>query len=55
MTKKYPTVTIRIDQETLDKIDYYAEWGGLTRSEYIKGAIMIELENDAEEWQIMNA
>jgi metal-responsive CopG/Arc/MetJ family transcriptional regulator len=49
---KYPTITFRVDQALLDEIDLYAEWRLMSRSEYIKAAIMrevLETRADVEE------
>jgi len=43
---KYPTVTIRIDEETLQRINRIAELRGITRIEYIKRAVTQQITKD---------
>ena len=42
--KKYPTVTIRIDQDLLDRINKAAGMNYVSRSTLIRTAIMLYLE-----------
>ena len=48
MTSKYPSVTIRIDQDLLEAVDRYAQLSNQSRSQYIKDAIIHALEVDQE-------
>jgi len=42
--KKYPTVTIRLDQETIDRIDHAAKGLGISRSRVIKELIALAMQ-----------
>lgn len=50
MTSKYPSVTIRIDQTMLNRIDEHALDRNISRSEYIKRAIKQAIELDDDAW-----
>lgn len=42
--KKYPTVTIRLDQQTIDRIDDAAKKLGISRSKVIKELIALAMQ-----------
>ena len=50
MTHKYPSVTIRIHQTMLDRLDEHASDLNISRSEYIKQAIKQAIESDDDAW-----
>jgi predicted transcriptional regulator len=49
MTHKYPSVTFRLDQETLNLLDKCAKLRNIGRSEYIKEAIWLAIGSDQDE------
>lgn len=49
--KKYPSITIRIPQELLDKVDMYAHQASQTRSQYVKWAIVRAIDADEQVWE----